>query len=101
MTSFAMEKNLCVLQCSKMLRERIFGYVYSLWLMPQLQNDIDNCILQLDGVPQHWSVNVRDYLDEHLPHRWNARVMDYNMPLTQCLSRSPDPTLWDFFQWGM
>ncbi|GFT63211.1 hypothetical protein TNCV_4747071 [Trichonephila clavipes] len=43
---------------------------------------------------------MRDYLDEHLPHRWIGRVVDCNIPLTQWPSRSPDLTLWDFFQWG-
>ncbi|GFX46104.1 hypothetical protein TNCV_2094221 [Trichonephila clavipes] len=44
---------------------------------------IDNFILQLDGAPPHRSVNVQDYLDEHLSHRLFGQVADYNMPLTK------------------
>ncbi|GFS60415.1 uncharacterized protein TNCV_946751 [Trichonephila clavipes] len=58
--------------------------------MPQLEDDIDNFIL-------HWSANVRDYLDEQLLHRRIERAVDYNMPLTQWPSRSPNLTLCDFF----
>ncbi|GFW96900.1 uncharacterized protein TNCV_2160351 [Trichonephila clavipes] len=69
--------------------------------MPQLQDKIDNFILQLqlDGAPLHWSVNARDYLDEHLPHPWIGRIGDYRMPLTQWAFRSPNLTLRDFFEW--
>ncbi|GFU31960.1 hypothetical protein NPIL_149071 [Nephila pilipes] len=30
-----------------------------------LQDNIDNFILLLDGVPSHWSAYVRDYFDDH------------------------------------
>ncbi|GFW86047.1 hypothetical protein TNCV_1968551 [Trichonephila clavipes] len=30
------------------------------------RDDIGIFIFQLRGVPQHWSANVRDYLNEHL-----------------------------------
>ncbi|GFX16103.1 retrovirus-related Pol polyprotein from transposon RE1 [Trichonephila clavipes] len=47
--------------------EATFLDMLILWLMLHLQDDIDNCILQLNGSPLHWSTNARDYLDEHLP----------------------------------
>ncbi|GFV93816.1 hypothetical protein TNCV_367151 [Trichonephila clavipes] len=45
-------------------------------LMPHLQNGLESFIPQLDGVSLHWSVNVRDYLEEHVPHRRIRRVAD-------------------------
>ncbi|GFU82190.1 hypothetical protein TNCV_4466411 [Trichonephila clavipes] len=55
---------------------------YTMKLMPQLLDEIDNFILKLDGAPLKWSANVRDNLNEHLPHRWIGRdAYDYNMSL--------------------
>ncbi|GFX33653.1 hypothetical protein TNCV_1933201 [Trichonephila clavipes] len=68
------------------------------WMVPQLQDNIYNFIFQLGGAPLHWSANVRDYLDEHLPLQRIERVVNHNMPLTQWPSRSPDYTLRDFYQ---
>ncbi|GFY15891.1 hypothetical protein TNCV_1285361 [Trichonephila clavipes] len=62
--------------------------------MPQLQDNIDNFVLQLDGISPH----VRNYFDD--PHRWIGRVTYSNMSFTQLLYRRPDLTLWDFVQWG-
>ncbi|GFV84806.1 hypothetical protein TNCV_4297881 [Trichonephila clavipes] len=50
--------------------------------MLQLQVHIDNFVLPLDDTLPHWSPKGRDYLDEHLPHRWVGRIMDYNIPLS-------------------
>ncbi|GFV24592.1 hypothetical protein TNCV_1914541 [Trichonephila clavipes] len=51
----------------------------TLWLMLQLQDDINNFILQLAGAPPHWLVNVRDYLDEHLSSAmdWISHGLQY------------------------
>ncbi|GFX82998.1 uncharacterized protein TNCV_4938681 [Trichonephila clavipes] len=73
----------------------------TLWMMPQLQDDIDNFILLLKYAPPHSSVNMQDYLDEDLPHRWIGRAMDYNKPFTQWPPRSPDVTHCDFFLGGV
>ncbi|GFX18067.1 hypothetical protein TNCV_1577461 [Trichonephila clavipes] len=67
--------------------------------MLHLPDDIDNYILQLDGVPM-WSANARDYLNKHLPHRGIGRVTDYKMLFTQWPPRSPNLTLNDFFLWS-
>ncbi|GFU51328.1 hypothetical protein TNCV_4532251, partial [Trichonephila clavipes] len=64
---------------SKLHRSRFFGYVNSLWFMPQLKDDNANFILQLDDAPPQWSVNGRDYLDGHLIADGLA---DNNVPLT-------------------
>ncbi|GFU96733.1 uncharacterized protein TNCV_839581 [Trichonephila clavipes] len=71
----------------------------TLWLMPQLQDKIDNVILQLDGAPLHWLSIVQGYFDEHLPRRWIGRVADYNIPLTQWSPRSSDLTHCNLYQW--
>ncbi|GFT67901.1 hypothetical protein TNCV_2286391 [Trichonephila clavipes] len=71
----------------------------TLWLIPQLQNDIDNFIIQLNVAPPHRSSNVQEYLNEHLPHRWIGQLADYNMPFTEWLPRCPLLTLCDFFLW--
>ncbi|GFS86088.1 hypothetical protein TNCV_1583361 [Trichonephila clavipes] len=50
--------------------EATFLGMATVWLVPQFQDNIANFILQLYGTTPHWSAKVRDYLDEHLPHRW-------------------------------
>ncbi|GFW56919.1 hypothetical protein TNCV_161482 [Trichonephila clavipes] len=54
-------------------RQIVMGVTFldmlTLKLMPQLQDDIDIFILQLDFMPPHWSVYVRDF-NGHFPHRW-------------------------------
>ncbi|GFS55458.1 hypothetical protein TNCV_1627251 [Trichonephila clavipes] len=73
--------------------------MFTLWLLPQFLDDFDTFILQLKGVPPHWSVNVRDYPDERLSPL-PMHVIN-NMPLIQRPPRSPDLTLRDFFLWCM
>ncbi|GFU61130.1 uncharacterized protein TNCV_763901 [Trichonephila clavipes] len=67
---------------------------------PQQTVRIDNFILLSDGVPPHWSANVRDDLDEHLPHRWIRKIAFNIMPLSKWPPRNPDITVHDFFLWG-
>ncbi|GFV02884.1 transposable element Tc3 transposase [Trichonephila clavipes] len=55
---------------------------------------------ELDGSSLHWSANVRDYLDEHLPRLWIGRDVDKNIALTQWPSRCPHFPPWDLFLWG-
>ena len=43
------------------------------WLMPQLEYDSADFVYQLDGVPCHYHRNVRNFLNETLPHRWIGR----------------------------
>lgn len=49
-----------------------------------------------DGAPPHWGLQVRSWLNEHLPQRWMGRGSS-NMPWPP---RSPDITPCDFFLWG-
>ncbi|GFU71071.1 hypothetical protein TNCV_1215961 [Trichonephila clavipes] len=79
MAAFAVKKVFCVLEFSK--SEFFPGYVESLGLMPQLQDDLNNLILRLDGAPPHWSANVRDDLTDGLD-------ADHKTPLTQWPLRS-------------
>lgn len=70
------------------------------WLIPQLQEDSNDFILVQDGAPPHWHHEVRNYLDEQLPHRWIGRATDDNVTLMRWPPRSPDLTPCDFFLWG-
>ncbi|PSN39394.1 hypothetical protein C0J52_22688 [Blattella germanica] len=53
-----------------------------------------------DGAPPHWHTDVRDYLDEVLPHRWIVRATADNNGLAFWPPRSPDHTPCDSFLWG-
>jgi len=48
-----------------------------------------------DGAPAHYSLTVRDYLDERFPEKWIGRRGSIAWP-----ARSPDLTPCDFFLWG-
>jgi hypothetical protein len=52
-------------------------------------------IFQQDGAPPHFSIDVRQYLDNHFPDRWIERGGSIRWAL-----RSPDLTPFDFFLWG-
>lgn len=69
------------------------------WLMPQIVEDVPNFVFQQDGAPPHFHNDVREYLDENLPHRWIGRAAN-NLPMLQWPPRSPDLTPCDFFLWG-
>ena len=43
------------------------------WLMPQLNEDSNDCIFQQDGSPAHYK-DVRGYLNRNLPQRWMGRT---------------------------
>ncbi|GFW96927.1 hypothetical protein TNCV_2160621 [Trichonephila clavipes] len=68
------------------IKEAIFwGYFNYLVDATELQDNIDK-IPQLDGASPHWSVNVLDYPDEHLPHRWIGRGADLTNGNTEFLT---------------
>lgn len=54
----------------------------------------EECYFQQDGASPHFSVDVRDWLDENLPN-WIGRAGPVPWP-----ARSPDLTPMDFFFWG-
>lgn len=49
-------------------------------------------VFMQDGAPPHWKKEVRQWLDQHFPHRWMGRASP-NMPWPP---RSPDLTPCDF-----
>jgi hypothetical protein len=54
-----------------------------------------NMWLQLDGVPPHFALPVRTWVNESYPNRWIGRGGPVAWP-----ARSPDLTPLDFFLWG-
>ena len=40
------------------------------WLIPQLAVERHDCLFQQDGMPPHWHLAVRTFLNEPLPNRW-------------------------------
>lgn len=54
-----------------------------------------NVWYQQDGAPPHYSLVVREYLNEVFPNRWVGRRGPMEWP-----ARSPDLTPLDFFLWG-
>ncbi|PNF41812.1 hypothetical protein B7P43_G02048 [Cryptotermes secundus] len=52
------------------------------------------------GVPPHWNINVRRYLNNELRHRWVGRVGEDDVALFTWPPRPPDLTPCDFFLWG-
>jgi hypothetical protein len=72
------------------------------WLMPQLDTDSTDYIFQQDGAPPHWGMEVRTFLNQHLPTRWIGRTGDADDVFCSWPPRSPrslDLTPCDFFLW--
>jgi len=65
------------------------------WLMPQLNEDSNDYILQQDGCPAHYK-DVRGYLNRNL---WIGRTGKDNDALMRWRLRSPDLTPCDFLFW--
>jgi hypothetical protein len=70
------------------------------WLMPQLHEDSHDFIFQQDGVPAHFHLHVRHYLNANLPQQWIGRAANVDLPLLKWSPRLPDLTPCDFFLWG-
>lgn len=86
------------------LEPTVTGHVFldmlQQWLLPQLDEDSADFILQLDGAPPHYHGSVRDHLNEALPQRWIGRASQEDRVLIRWPPRSPDLTPCDFFLWG-
>ncbi|KAG8290128.1 hypothetical protein J6590_089543 [Homalodisca vitripennis] len=54
-------------------------------------------MFQQDGAPPHWHNNVRQLLNNTLPHRWIGRTGPRDNALHSWPPRSPDLTPCDFF----
>jgi hypothetical protein len=70
------------------------------WLLPELNSNYGDYILQLDGSPPHFHRNVRGLLNRVLPQRWIRHGADGDNNLLPWPPRSPDLTPCDFFLWG-
>jgi hypothetical protein len=73
------------------------------WLLPQLQQAgiKDTVVLQLDGVPPHFALHVRDYLNETFQRQWIGRSSEASpAPFAWPPTRSPDMTILDNALWG-
>jgi hypothetical protein len=78
----------CVISSRKVYEPFFFteksvsGFAYldmlQLWLLPQLQEDSDNLILQQDGAPPHFRLKVRRHLNTTLPQSWIAHTSRCN-----------------------
>lgn len=67
-------------------------------LPPLLQEAFDEdrpVVFQHDGCPAHWSLSVRELLDNCFPNSWIGRGGPIPWP-----PRSPDLTPLDFYVWG-
>ena len=71
------------------------------WLLPQLNTNYDDYILQLHGAPPHFHRNVRVLLNRVLQQRWIGRAAKGDNHLLPWPPRSPDLTPCDFFLWGV
>ena len=70
------------------------------WLLPQLEEDSADFILQLDGAPPHYHGNVQRHLNETLAQRWIGRASQEDRTLICWPPRSPGLSPCDFFLWG-
>lgn len=85
--------------------ENLNGNVYHNFLRYTLDNLIEEAEVPLavyprmwfqhDGAPPHFSVQVRQYLNQAFPRRWIGRGGPVNWP-----ARSPDLNPLDFYVWG-
>jgi len=68
------------------------------WLMPQLNEESNDYIVQHHGSPAHYK-DVRGYLNRNLPQRWIGRTGKEDGSLMRWPSRS-HLTPCEFFFWG-
>ncbi|KMQ84872.1 hypothetical protein RF55_16973 [Lasius niger] len=86
-----------------LLPPRLNAYIYLQFLqhvLPDLLEDVPLNIrrdmwFQHDGTPPHFSLDVREYLDQNFPNRWIGREDPIAWP-----ARSPDLNPLNFFFWG-
>ena len=79
------------------------GNAYEVFLRNELPGLLEDIPLKIrshiyfkhDGAPPHYSLHVRDYMNEYFPNRWLGR----GGPIPW-RPRSPDPTPLDYYIWG-
>ena len=69
------------------------------WLLPQLNTNYDDYILQLDGAPPHFHRSVWVLLNRVLQQRWTGCAAKWDNHLLPWPPRSPDLTPCDLFLW--
>ena len=57
----------------KSITSPIYLDLLQFYVIPQLEHLQPNILFQQDGAPPHWSLNVREYLDNVFPNRWIGR----------------------------
>ena len=75
-------------------------YLYKLKneLLPRFEEP--DYVFMQDGAPPHFSLVVREYLNEQLTDRWIGRATAADSAVILWPPRSPDLTPLDFFLWG-
>jgi len=76
------------------LEENVTGTSYlemlQTWLFPRLQKDEpEDFIMQQDGGPPHFRLDVRRWLNDVLPHRWIRRGAHEDLMFCPWPARSP------------
>jgi hypothetical protein len=71
------------------------------WLMPPLNEDSNDYILQQDGSPAHYHKDMQGYLKWNMQQRWIGRTGKEDNALMRWPPRSPDLTPCDFFSGGL
>jgi len=70
------------------------------WLLPQLNEDSVDFILQMDGALPYFHRHVREFLNQHLPQRLIGHGTDDDQMLLAWPPLSPDATPCDLFLRG-
>ncbi|GBM14287.1 hypothetical protein AVEN_128352-1 [Araneus ventricosus] len=70
--------------CKKTVTGASYLDMLQLWLFPQLADDYRDFILQQDGAPTEWSIHVRRYLNDDIPHRWIGLIGEDDLVLFPC-----------------
>ena len=71
------------------------------WLFPRLQEDEpEDFIMQQDGGPPHFCLDIHRWLNDALPHQWIRRGAQEDLMFCLWSAQSPDLTPCDYFLWG-
>lgn len=82
--------------CENTVNSQVYLDLLERFVFPQLQEFQPNILFQQDGAPPHWSLEVRQRLNNKFPDRWIGRDGPTEWP-----PQSPDITPLDFFFLGL